>query len=93
MLLKLHYEQILDQPEEKPESEKKVDESASSPFVLGDDGSKDKDTDEAKAKEEVDSEGKPLKMSISEEQLELQKKAKEYLEAKGTAMEDGERNY
>ncbi|KAK7086724.1 hypothetical protein SK128_028093 [Halocaridina rubra] len=77
--------QVLDQvPEEdvKPQ----ITEEEKKPFILGEDSSdegEDKDkTDEDKNPEE------PLKMDMSEEQMELQKKAKEYLKQKGS---DGEK--
>ncbi|XP_045596683.1 serrate RNA effector molecule homolog isoform X3 [Procambarus clarkii] len=75
--------QVLDQvPEEdvKPQ----ITEEEKKPFILGedsDDGA-DKDKPEAKNPDE------PMKMDMSEEQMELQKKAKEYLKQKST---DGEK--
>merc|ERR1712119_162199 len=58
--------------EEKEKSEEKEEK----PFVLGD------DTKQSEKEGEQNEEGKPLDLPISKEQMELQKKAKEYLAAK-----------
>jgi len=64
-------------------------EKEETPFVLGDDDKKADVKDETNG----DEEGKPLELPISKEQMELQKKAKEYLEAKsGTTSDDGQAN-
>ncbi|XP_042210136.1 serrate RNA effector molecule homolog isoform X2 [Homarus americanus] len=75
--------QVLDQlPEEdvKPQ----INEEEKKPFILGEDS----DEGEDKEKSEEKNLDEPLKMDMSEEQMELQKKAKEYLKQKGT---DGEK--
>ncbi|XP_071519676.1 serrate RNA effector molecule homolog isoform X5 [Panulirus ornatus] len=75
--------QVLDQvPEEdvKPQ----INEEEKKPFILGEDS----DDGEDKEKSEEKNPDEPLKMDMSEEQMELQKKAKEYLRQKGT---DGEK--
>merc|ERR1711974_498051 len=77
--------QVLEHTEDD-EKEKSVDKEEK-PFVLGDDDKKEDAKDEANGAEE----GKPLDLPISKEQMELQKKAKEYLEAKsGTTSDDGQ---
>jgi len=75
--------QVLDQIEEEEEKEKSVDKEEK-PFVLGDDDAKS----ETKEEKSHDEEGKPLDLPISKEQMELQKKAKEYLAAKGSDSSD-----
>ncbi|XP_066963072.1 serrate RNA effector molecule homolog isoform X2 [Macrobrachium rosenbergii] len=75
--------QVLDQvPEEdvKPQ----IAEEEKKPFILGE------DSDEGEEKEVTEEKNpeEPLKMDMSEEQMELQKKAKEYLKQKGS---DGEK--
>merc|ERR1712083_1138819 len=52
------------------------------PFVLGD------DTKQSEKEGEHNEEGKPLDLPISKEQMELQKKAKEYLAAKSGGEDD-----
>merc|ERR1712203_956600 len=66
--------QVLGRTEEE-EKEKSV-EKEEKPFVLGD------DTKQSEKEGEHNEEGKPLDLPISKEQMELQKKAKEYLAAK-----------
>ena len=66
--------QILEQEEAKEEeTEPKKDEEEKKGTEEGGDDKKEEEKQE-------------LKMEISEEQLELQKKAKEYLEAKGESQ-------
>merc|ERR1712228_643117 len=62
--------QVLERTEEE-EKEKSV-EKEEKPFVLGD------DTKQSEKEGEHNEEGKPLDLPISKEQMELQKKAKEY---------------
>lgn len=77
--------QVLEQVEEEEEEEKeKSVDKEETPFVLGDDDNKS----ESKEVKAHDEEGKPLDLPISKEQMELQKKAKEYLEAKESDSND-----
>ena len=66
---------------EEEEKEKSV-EKEEKPFVLGD------DTKQSEKEGEHNEEGKPLDLPISKEQMELQKKAKEYLAAKSGGEDD-----
>ena len=68
---------------EEEEKEKSVDKEEK-PFVLGED---DKKSD-GKELTNTAEEGKPLDLPISKEQMELQKKAKEYLAAKNGNLND-----
>lgn len=68
--------QVLEQTDDD-EKEKSVDKE-DKPFVLGDDDKKE----DTKTENNSSEEGKPLDLPISKEQMELQKKAKEYLAAK-----------
>lgn len=68
---------------EEEEKEKSVDKEEK-PFVLGED---DKKSDGKEATNTAE-EGKPLELPISKEQMELQKKAKEYLAAKNGDLSD-----
>merc|ERR1719322_558259 len=70
--------QVLEQTDDD-EKEKSVDKE-DKPFVLGDDDKKE----DAKTEKKSSEEGKPLDLPISKEQMELQKKAKEYLAAKSS---------
>ena len=63
--------------DEKAKSEDKEDK----PFVLGEEEKKPDEKDD-----KTNEEGKPMELSISKEQMELQKKAKEYLEAKNSSL-------
>merc|ERR1712113_1252515 len=68
--------QVLERTDDD-EKEKSVDKE-DKPFVLGDDEKKE----DTKNEKSISEEGKPLDLPISKEQMELQKKAKEYLAAK-----------
>ena len=68
---------------EEEEKEKSVDLDEK-PFVLGEDEKKSDEKDTINTAEE----GKPLELTISKEQMELQKKAKEYLAAKNGDLSD-----
>ena len=68
---------------EEEEKEKSVDKEEK-PFVLGEDDKKSDGKEVTNTAEE----GKPLDLPISKEQMELQKKAKEYLAAKNGNLND-----
>ena len=76
------YAKVLERTEEE-EKEKSVDLDEK-PFVLGEDEKKSDEKDTINTAEE----GKPLELTISKEQMELQKKAKEYLAAKNGDLSD-----
>ena len=69
--------------ERTEEEEEKSEDKEEKPFVLGED-KKNEEKDTPTTGEE----GKPLDLPISKEQMELQKKAKEYLAAKNGNIDD-----
>ncbi|XP_037791165.1 serrate RNA effector molecule homolog [Penaeus monodon] len=69
--------QVLDQAPEEDVKSQPIEEEKK-PFILGEDS----DEGEEKEKSEEKNPDEPLKMDMSEEQMELQKKAKEYLKQK-----------
>merc|ERR1712179_10730 len=76
--------QVLDQqPEEEIKPQPLPEEKK--PFILGEDSS---DEENEKEKTEEKSADEPLTMDMTEEQIELQKKAKEFLKQKGTDDEE-----
>jgi len=76
--------QVLDQqPEEEVKPTPLPEEKK--PFILGEDSS-DEETEKEKTEEKTSDE--PLTMDMTEEQIELQKKAKEFLKQKGTDEEE-----
>ncbi|KAJ9586176.1 hypothetical protein L9F63_020181 [Diploptera punctata] len=74
----------------KAESVKEEDEEEPKPFILGEDDEKKKERDKAPEPPEMKKDpSQPLKLTISSEQVELQKKAKEFLKQKSAEEEDG----
>ncbi|XP_076041297.1 arsenic resistance protein 2 isoform X2 [Oratosquilla oratoria] len=79
--------QVLDQPPEDETKPATVEEEKK-PFILGEDSDEgEKEHSDSKSHDE------PLKMDMSEEQIELQKKAKEYLQKKGSDNESRKRKH
>ncbi|PSN55053.1 Serrate RNA effector molecule [Blattella germanica] len=75
--------------EVKAESVKEEEEEEPKPFILGEDDEKKKERDKAPEPPEMKKDpSQPLKLTISSEQVELQKKAKEFLKQKSAEEED-----
>ncbi|XP_069705569.1 serrate RNA effector molecule homolog isoform X2 [Periplaneta americana] len=73
----------------KSESVKEEEEEESKPFIPGEDDDKKKERDKAPEPAELKKDpSQPLKLTISSEQVELQKKAKEFLKQKSAEEED-----